>query len=226
MKRTIIAISAALSIGLAIPAQAELLEADWQNEGDGNAVLDTSTNLEWLDLGLTDNMSYNTTVSLLDGALADWRLPTFNEVQTLFYSFFPSYTDSDLNGYEDTSGGTLLSNATLFYSLFNTSGADAWTYGLVDDGGVMKMSGIYYSGSAARIFNTTAPAGAADASNAQYSTYLVRNSVNAPDPEEPVTPEEPQEPETPVTEPADVPAPLSIAGLALGIAAWRYRRQA
>ena len=87
MKRTIIAISAALSIGLAIPAQAELLEADWQNEGDGNAVLDTSTNLEWLDLGLTDNMSYNTTVSLLDGALADWRLPTFNEVQTLFYSF-------------------------------------------------------------------------------------------------------------------------------------------
>ena len=46
MKRTIIAISAALSIGLAIPAQAELLEADWQNEGDGNAVLDTSTNLE------------------------------------------------------------------------------------------------------------------------------------------------------------------------------------
>lgn len=54
----------------------------------GNTTLDTDSGLEWLDLNLTTNLSYDNVISEsgIDGALQSWRYATGEEVESLFSS--------------------------------------------------------------------------------------------------------------------------------------------
>lgn len=51
-----------------------------------DSFIDTSTSLEWMDFGINDNQSYNYVVSQLGsgGVYEEWRLPTREEVLTLW----------------------------------------------------------------------------------------------------------------------------------------------
>lgn len=59
MNRYLTTIIAAALCFAPVTVPAELLERDWQTSGDGLLTYDTATGLEWLDVTLTVNMSYN-----------------------------------------------------------------------------------------------------------------------------------------------------------------------
>ena len=61
-----------------------------------DSFIDESTNLEWLDFNITSNQSYNEVVENLGagGSYNGWRLPTTDEVHTLFFNAFFGLTDS------------------------------------------------------------------------------------------------------------------------------------
>ena len=65
-------------------AHADLVEYDWQNEGDGLVSYDTETGAVWLDLTVTQNMSINQMKDALvnDSTFSGWRLPTVAEMNT------------------------------------------------------------------------------------------------------------------------------------------------
>lgn len=72
------------SITSALPIQ----QADAFTYGDNKATLETSTGLVWLDFGVTNNQSLNTTQTLLNSTYSGWRLPTQSEVIHLWNSLF------------------------------------------------------------------------------------------------------------------------------------------
>lgn len=77
----------ALALGvLTLPAQAELLNADWHSPNDRLITQDTETGLEWLDLSQTNGMSIAVVQAHLDTTFAGWRLPSRSEVTGLMNS--------------------------------------------------------------------------------------------------------------------------------------------
>lgn len=62
-------------------SQAILIETDLYSGDDHLLTLDTETNLQWLDLPVTENLSYNTVSALIGGAL------------------FPEFSYPDLDGF-------------------------------------------------------------------------------------------------------------------------------
>ena len=77
----------------ALPAHATLVNVDLNNPGDARITRDTETNLGWLDVPLTDGMSYE---EIMDGAggwiPGGWRYATTAEVCALFslYALAPT----------------------------------------------------------------------------------------------------------------------------------------
>lgn len=75
-------------------SRAELVSGDYAAPGDGGVTIDTLTNLEWIDLTRTTNLSFNDIMSgngntwLADG----WRYATTSDVCGLFgtYGAIPS----------------------------------------------------------------------------------------------------------------------------------------
>jgi hypothetical protein len=81
--------------------------------GANTATLDDATNLEWLDLTVTKNQSYNTVVSLIATTYSGWRYATAGEMNTLL-------ADANLIP-TSVSGPTAVANypyANTFLSLF------------------------------------------------------------------------------------------------------------
>ena len=61
-KKTILAgILAAVSLS----SEAALVKTDWQNAGDNKAILDTRTNLEWLDNNILVGHSIQSTINMM-----------------------------------------------------------------------------------------------------------------------------------------------------------------
>ena len=85
MKRIL---TAAALVALSFASHAELVSTDWKTAGDELATLDTETGIEWMDLSETDGLSINTVLSMTSagGKFEGWRLPTEDEVLTLFES--------------------------------------------------------------------------------------------------------------------------------------------
>lgn len=75
-------------------AQATLVIADWKTIGDELITRNTDTDLEWLDLTLTDNQSYNTVLQRLIADLTGWRVGTAEEVEALFFNLGLPLEDS------------------------------------------------------------------------------------------------------------------------------------
>lgn len=79
---------ALLALSFSLSSQASFVEADWKVVGDNDAILDTRTGYKLLDIGFTRGMSINDVeqATLLGGEFEGWRLPTYSEIQEIFYS--------------------------------------------------------------------------------------------------------------------------------------------
>lgn len=87
LTKTIVGLVIALSINTS--ANAEFVFTDYITDGDKQAIIDTDTNLTWLNLGITRGMSYDTVLeSTINGELAGWRIATVEDVVTMFDNFF------------------------------------------------------------------------------------------------------------------------------------------
>ena len=70
-----------LGLCIAVPASAQLVEVDLLAPGDALVTRDTQTNLDWLDLDLTFNLSYNAVIGGAGGWVADgWTHATEAQV--------------------------------------------------------------------------------------------------------------------------------------------------
>jgi len=69
---TTLGIYATILASIGTPANAELIERDWQSTGDAALTYDTETGLEWLDITLTAAQSWNEVASqLITGGIYD-----------------------------------------------------------------------------------------------------------------------------------------------------------
>ena len=137
IKRALFAATLTLS---AASAQAELIEYDWENQGDGAVSLDTQTGNLWLDLKITSNKSINEVKYLIqnDARFSGWRLPTLNEVYELAGNIFnidPNLVHSESKAISEADKAE--------HSLMN-SYSDNYVYGIYE-----KDGGTYLFGSGA-----------------------------------------------------------------------------
>lgn len=72
-----------------------IIQADAFNAGDNKAILDTTTNLTWLDFDINNGTSFNHVMSELNTTYLGWRLPTESEVRKLWSSLFTDTISTD-----------------------------------------------------------------------------------------------------------------------------------
>ena len=91
--------------------------ADWKVAGDGLITYDATTNLEWLDLTVTANMSFNSVHAQLSagGAYDGWEYATGAQIETLWTSFGG---DGIYNGYSTANNGLFDIIAPLWGDLY------------------------------------------------------------------------------------------------------------
>ena len=75
-----------------------IIQADAFSAGDNKAIIDTSTGLTWLDFGVNKAMSFNDVMDKLNTTYVGWRLPTQNEVYSLWDRLLTGISSDD--GYE------------------------------------------------------------------------------------------------------------------------------
>ncbi len=105
----------------------------------GNFTRDTSTNLDWLDLTETTNLSYNYVVSQMGagGTYEDWRYASIVEFENLMFNFgaidmnctHAIYGSSSFCGSQDTKDVTLRIQELLGYTYEFTHPSDPETFG-------------------------------------------------------------------------------------------------
>jgi hypothetical protein len=85
-----------LIFGISASAKADFVKLDWMSTGDELIARDMLTNLEWLNLSVTDNKSINqiagqypttTAINPPAGIYAEFRFATLEEVQELYLNF-------------------------------------------------------------------------------------------------------------------------------------------
>lgn len=120
-------------------ANAELVERDWNNEGDGLITLDTVSGKKWLDLTVTDGMSINSVSELLSSTYVGWGLATQSDIDELMEGYFERSLNPKTTG---PAGQTNTTLRTGWQNLFGTTGDSGKSYGLfVDDSGGIAMAG-------------------------------------------------------------------------------------
>lgn len=144
MKKSVSSLLLILSLfitGLSSTVNAALMNVDALTVGDGAAVYDDATQLTWLDLTLTYEMSYEDALLNFSG----YRYATNSEIEDLFLKLFPTYSLStpwfavrteipevydmvNLFGFHDLSGGWETGRALGLYKdendLFKLMGSD------------------------------------------------------------------------------------------------------
>ncbi|MAE20573.1 hypothetical protein CMK12_16885 [Candidatus Poribacteria bacterium] len=189
-------------------AHAEFTDIDWKVAGDSAATYDSTSNLEWLKLTQTDNMSIADVQAELalgsDGQFYGWRLPTENEVETMMTNMFGSLIS------EGNSNRTWGSNQSSIYSAF--ANAFHWNYAYAKTGypaqydyrsyglystesGETLMSGVRYTNypktgqNHKRVYTTylyedhASDSYTEDFSNTSYGVFLVSDggfTINSP----------------------------------------------
>ncbi|PZP27789.1 MAG: hypothetical protein DI603_20915 [Roseateles depolymerans] len=76
-----------VALGLAVgvvPAHADIVVTDWKTQGDGLLLWDTQTNLQWLNLTVTQGQSFDAVTSQLGSAYQGFKFATTDAVWTLF----------------------------------------------------------------------------------------------------------------------------------------------
>ncbi|CAA0099181.1 Uncharacterised protein [Halioglobus japonicus] len=95
----------AVSVCHLSPAVAALISIDDPNFGTGALTLDTSTNMTWLDLSITEGMSFNDVSSQLgaSGTYSGYRYASPEEVYSLFVeALIPNINDPGTFGHYGT----------------------------------------------------------------------------------------------------------------------------
>lgn len=132
------------------PAGAALVAADWLAAGDGKLTQDTLTGLQWLDLTLSNNHSYNDIRTNYLGAgqqFEGFRYATGAEVYGLFVNAGIGAT------WETPAGGGFYTNANAFQELVGITADDYygrdWSTGMFaqEPGGMMPLTGVEVSDS-------------------------------------------------------------------------------
>lgn len=132
-------------------ASAEFVETDRLVEGDAQATLDTETGLEWLDISVTRGFTMELVIERTQkgGDLEGWRLPTQDEVYTMFAKFFPYYTPAGSGrvDYHKNSQPEIEADAQYFTSLFGATHSVNTTYGMFyeNDGEVANLGQYAFS---------------------------------------------------------------------------------
>lgn len=200
-------------------AYAAFEKQDYLLEGDNQTLYDSTTNLWWLDLGVTDGMSV-AQVTMQTGAggqFEGWRVASAAEVESLIRSIMPSLTFNQ--GQTAFDGVQYRPQALEWISLLGGVGDANMSnaYGFYrSEGGTLLMTGARTFGSTnAYIFDDYSMNGYTFMHAAPgYGVFLVSGTapiVGAPEVSEP--------------SPSDVPAPF-LGGLAMfGLALMGIRRK-
>ena len=139
--------AAALLLGTS-SAHAGYVYTDWKTEGDQLAVLHEETGIEWLRFSNTINMSVNQVKN--DPTFVGWRLPTAEEVDVYFSSFFETHShlsgvnkgnSSIINGYSGQAQNWADTNGKS-----TTSPIRSYGFGYTDNGTVAFYGLSYASG--------------------------------------------------------------------------------
>lgn len=77
---------AAVCCGFSGFAQAEFITGDWLEDGDNQAILDTRTGKEWLNMDHTEGMTVSDIENALNGELTGWRIASYEEIIELVWS--------------------------------------------------------------------------------------------------------------------------------------------
>lgn len=225
-------------------AQAEFVYTDWKSTGDKQAVLDTSTGVEWLRLSNTNKKSISTVLSELDTIYAGWRLPTNAEVSAMIRSVYGMPTTTNGQGlnisvYSTRSGG-YRTGANKFINLFgNGHKSLAHHAGLYyDEDGIVRFTGAYANEGGAYTNTYGLEHTSKYSENSTLSNYyiggvflvsdggttlssILNPNLNLNNPNAPVN--------TTPTAPTDVsvtaPISLGAAGMLLGLFGLRRRKQ-
>lgn len=129
-----------------VQTEASFVHTDWKTEGDKKAVLDLNTGIEWLNILETRNQSINQVLLRIEsGDLHGWRLPTYQEIKSLW----SSATSINL----DDSRGTHRNINMTFSSMIGQFASSGYLYaigygysydGTVKDFGTSSFSNTYY----------------------------------------------------------------------------------
>lgn len=176
-------------------ANAELVNSDWLTVGDGLSVYDETSGLTWLDLSVTQGMSYNDA-----GDIVNARYATWSELETLVNLFF----GKDLN----TINGPTEENTGLVFdwiNLFGTTTDDNFqSNGYIGRAnGTLSDFQVYNTGSYAHIWQANDNMSMVNGMSA-FGSYMI---VEASEPN------------------TEVPVPASLSLFALVMAAFGARRK-
>lgn len=170
-------------------ANAALINSDYISANDKLTVVDTETNLEWLDLSLTSGL----TLEEANVQFSDYRLPTSDEFFALFDGFFDGW---QLNPSDDTRSiyqeDILFDKVEQWYDLFGLTTDPtphlSISYGWVYDNdklssiGVSSLKGLSYQPDQATIYGRDSwNWGSGSVSFSDTGVYLVRD-MQIPEP--------------------------------------------
>lgn len=144
-----VAIIAVTMFAATSQANAAITQADWKVAGDGAITLDTSSNLEWLDVTVSVNQSFNY-VSSQFGAGGDYsgfRYATDNEVATFF-------ANAGLNFTYSSSSADATKVSSLISLVGSTSNDNYYYYSSLWTRGIAMQSAFDYN-SASGDYQTT-----------------------------------------------------------------------
>jgi len=81
-----VALFCVLSLPYGLPAHAAVVAQDWHTPADGLLTLDTATGLQWLDVTVTQGLSWNAVTSQLGagGRFTGFRRPSDDELATFW----------------------------------------------------------------------------------------------------------------------------------------------
>jgi len=187
----IISIGAILSIFTVGTVQAAYVSYDLYTKGDGFVTYDNTTNLEWLDLTQTTNMTYNGALEYY--ASSGWGHATKNQFDHLIDTIFPDFAPTQ-NGIMFTRSGTKsYDQIWYFQSLFGEVYSDRrwpseeWaSLGLYKGSdGNLKLGGanLYdyrYLDHTGYIYGDTQNNQNGERKHFNIGTYLVRTKISEP----------------------------------------------
>lgn len=234
MKKLLFPIAAGALSLCAFTASADIYTVDWEVDGDQRAILDTESDLAWLTLKETINLSFaEAGARMTEGGVFDgWRFATAEEVHTLFYNVFPDRYDYGVATYPHVDLRTIgFEEAALdmwFANMESGSGPGYASYA----GYFMRDNGKYDSAGFSSVYSGTydghfqSPDYSRDMDgitpNNYYGLYLVtdvRDENSAIEISKDMNAQLYQKTQTDVSV-----SGISVAGLLLMGTAWRQRR--
>jgi len=169
--------------------------------GSKTLTYDSQTNLEWLDIRLTQGMSYSDVLSQLSTTFKGYRIASYDEVNTLFldagvYKGASNFTSSTSLGNLSRNTGLLTSywadnlNLDDYYKFSISNLNQEYQFGAIynqsESAQIHKVVDIYtYNHLGAGEFGTTVTFGSQsdNATNLLYGVALLRNAPVTPVPE-------------------------------------------